>query len=147
MSVRLIRPAFWKDAKRAARRARWSHREGTEVCAPVSFRADRHYVVSHHAADRHALSYRPPTEHHPLGVYPTPEAAFEAADDDHAARRAAEIFAGLDTYARGQLAVGTVWFTTYEDEGDDVCRHLQALVDAWHKAARTPPPSPGATES
>lgn len=50
--------------------------------------------------------------------------------------RAEEIFAGLDEFARWSIRMGGTAFTTYEDEGDDVCRHLRWLVDAHFEAKR-----------
>jgi len=51
---------------------------------------------------------------------------------NHAAETRAEaIFAELDDYGRTQLCRWGTAFTTYEDEGDEVCVALRAKADAW----------------
>lgn len=51
-----------------------------------------------------------------------------------AQQRGNEIFEALDDYGRGQLAIWGTAFTTYEDEGDEVCAQLNERARAWRAA-------------
>jgi hypothetical protein len=46
-------------------------------------------------------------------------------------------FAGLDTYARDQIAVLGTAFTTYEDEGPVFCAELYRVAREWRNATMT----------
>lgn len=76
----------------------WLHRDGDAVQAPISYSGG--YVVSHRL-NRHILSYRPPNEHHHVGVFETAADAYIAAEAHHLAetnplRALAAVFARRD---------------------------------------------------
>jgi hypothetical protein len=54
--------------------------------------------------------------------------------NDEARKQAKQIFDDLDTYARGNIAVGGTAFTTYEDYGAATCKWLHYFVDQWWRA-------------
>lgn len=58
-------------------------------------------------------------------------------EDGQAQRRADEIFDSLDDYDRVCLAQLGTAFTTYEDEGGDVCAWLNSRAHSWRCAQLT----------
>ena len=57
-------------------------------------------------------------------------------EEAEAEKRADEIFDNLDDYSRGSLALHGTAFTTYEDEGDQVCKCLERRARAWRASLK-----------
>jgi hypothetical protein len=57
--------------------------------------------------------------------------------DQEAERRADLIFDELDDYSKGVLAQQGTAFTTYEENGEEVCAALNRRARAWRAAIAT----------
>jgi hypothetical protein len=56
--------------------------------------------------------------------------------ENEARLKARAIWDSLDLYGQFQVARWGTAFTTYEDEGDDVCRELNSIADEEVRKAR-----------